>query len=200
MPRPVALEEFDKMQINVARNILSETESFHEQVRLESYEQGYQAGWDDASVAQQNDQQHITLELENALKDLSFTFYEARAHVLKGVEPLLRELVETILPAHARAGLPNMVSERLQAMFSELSECPIILSVSPRARQAVEAALPSDPGFPITLREESTLGDGQVFLNLGATEEMMDLDSAITSVQIAIDEFFHTNRRTQAHG
>lgn len=198
MARPFTLEEFELAGLPVAPHV--EPDSLSEQEKLDAFEQGYKAGWDDSSAAQRQDQSRITADLESTLKDLSFTFHEARTHVLQGVEPLVRELVEKVLPTVAQDGLPNMVADRLSTVFAELSDRPVVLSVSPTSRQAVEAALPSDPGFPITIKEEPTLGDGQVFLNLGASEELMDLDNTVRSVQIAIDDFFDINRRAQAHG
>lgn len=200
MARPITLEEFDLARPPPPTDDSPDQDALSEQEKLNAFEQGYQAGWDDSSAAQHQDQSRITADLESALKDLSFTFHEARTHVLQGVEPLVRELVATILPTYAQDGLPSMVAERLATVFSELSDRPVVLSVSTRARPAVEAALPSDPGFPITIREEPTLADGQVFLNLGATEEMIDLDNAIRSVQAAIDDFFDINQRMQANG
>lgn len=198
MARPLSLEEFELESTPVA--IDKESDSLTEQDKLEAFEQGYKAGWDDSTSAQQQDQSRITADLESTLKDLSFTFHEARTHVLQGVEPLVYELVEKVLPAFAKEGLPKIVSDRLSSAFAELSDRPVILSVSPQTRPAVEVALPKDPGFPITIKEEPTLGDGQVFLNLGASEELLDLDESIRCVKKSIEEFFEINSRKQVNG
>lgn len=198
MARPYFLEEFDLDHTSV--KVVDDPAPMSEQQKLESFEQGYKAGWDDATAAQFQDQSRITAGLENTLKDLSFTFHEARAHVLQGVEPLVRELVEKILPSFAQDGLPDLVAERINVALGDMTDRPVVLSVSPNSRAAVEAALPVDPGFPITIKEEATLGDGQVFLNLGATEEVLDLDDAIRTVKSAIGDFFEINQRMHANG
>ena len=86
-----------------------------EEQRLAAFEDGYQAGWDDAARALSESHQKLSADLAQNLGDLAFTFHEARAHVLKGVEPLLRQMVSRILPDVARHALPGLVVEMLQA-------------------------------------------------------------------------------------
>lgn len=196
--KPFMLEEFGLATRSAPKAEQEEVSS--EKTRLEAFEQGYQAGWDDANAAQNQDQSRITAELEASFKDLSFSFHEARNHILQGIEPLIREVVDKILPTFSKQGLPDLVAERLNAALGEATDRPVVLSVSPASRAAVEAALPSSPGFPITIKEESTLSDGQVFLNFGASEESLDLDETLSSLQIAVREFFEINKKAQNHG
>lgn len=198
MARPYSFEEFDLLR--EVRKTELEKDSSSEREKLDSFERGYKAGWDDATTAQHQDQSRISSDLESSLNDLAFTFHEARSHVLNGVEPLLRELVKKIFPRFAQDRLPVLIKEHIATALAEVTERPIILCVSPKSRAAVESALPLDPGFPITVKEEPTLSDGQVFLNLGATEEVLDLDEVLSSVNAAISDFFEINQRMQVNG
>lgn len=54
-----------------------------EEARLASYDSGYAAGWEDATAAQSGDQSRIRAELARNLQALSFTYQEARSHVLR---------------------------------------------------------------------------------------------------------------------
>ena len=84
-----------------------------EEAKLAAYEQGYKAGWDDAAAAQSEDQTRIRADLARNLQQLSFTYQEARAHILKAVEPLLEEMVNRRLPDTARETLAPLVLERM---------------------------------------------------------------------------------------
>mgnify|MGYP003515970463 CR=1 FL=1 len=57
--------------------------SADQESRLEAYEQGYRAGWEDAAAAHAEDQRRIRVDLARSLQALGFTYQEARAHVLK---------------------------------------------------------------------------------------------------------------------
>ncbi|MCA8878633.1 MAG: flagellar biosynthesis protein [Rhodobacteraceae bacterium] len=172
-----------------------------EEQRLAAFEDGYQAGWDDAARALSESHQKLSADLAQNLGDLAFTFHEARAHVLKGVEPLLRQMVSRILPDVARHALPGLVVEMLDDMVKTSASAPVILKVSPESRAEIEAVLPTKPGFPLEVREEPTLAEGQVFIRTGEVEQAVDLTAALTEIEAAVDDFFNLNdERLQAHG
>ncbi len=83
-----------------------------EESKLASYEQGYKAGWDDAAAALAEDQTRIRADLARNLQQLSFTYQEARSHILKAVEPLLEEMVGRLLPDMARETLAPLCWNR----------------------------------------------------------------------------------------
>ena len=67
-----------------------------EEAKVASFEQGYSAGWDDAVAAQQGDQGRIRADLARNLQSLSFTFQDARSHVLQSIKPLILEMVNRL--------------------------------------------------------------------------------------------------------
>jgi flagellar assembly protein FliH len=163
---------------------------FSEAQRLDAYEQGYSAGWEDAVKAAADDTGHIAAGLATSLQDLSFTYQEAHTHVLSSVKPILMQVLSKVLPAAAHAALPDLVGERLAALQSRAASTPMLLQVSAADEARVAAALPKDPGFPLELRVESTLAEGQVFLSAGTLEEEIDTKEAIEEIVTAISDFF----------
>jgi flagellar biosynthesis/type III secretory pathway protein FliH len=161
-----------------------------EEAKLASYETGYSAGWEDASLAQQSDTARVSADLARNLQSLSFTYHEARAHVLKAIEPLLMEVVGRLLPELARQALAPVVWETLRPLADGLVDAPISLVLNPVARPAFEALLAQATGLPLTLVEEPTLGEGQVYLRLGDVEREVNLDLAITEISAAVRGFF----------
>lgn len=199
MGRPLVLEEFGASAVARAARVAPEHVS--EEQRLAAFEEGYRAGWDDAARALGEAHQKLSADLAQNLSDLAFTFHEARAHVLKGIEPLIRQFVARVLPEVARHALPGLVAERVGGVLQTAASAPLVLQVSPQSRAEVEAVLPAAPGFPLEIREEPTLAEGQVFIRAGEIEHAVDLTEALAGIEAAVDDFFNLNdERLQAHG
>ena len=161
-----------------------------EEAKLAAFDTGYRAGWDDAAAAQTGDQTRISVDLGRNLQSLGFTYQEARAHVLKAVEPLMLEIDGKLLPELARSTLAPMLLETLMPLAEGLADAPITLVLNGAARPAVEALLQQATGLPLTIVEEPTLGEGQAYLRLGSVETNVDLDSATEKIAAAVRSFF----------
>lgn len=171
-----------------------------EEAKLAAYEQGYRAGWDDAAAAQAEDQNRIRADLARNLQQLSFTWQEARAHMLKAVEPLLEEMVGRVLPETAREMLAPMVLEQVMPLAGEMTDQPVALVLNPAVRVAVETLIEQATGLPMVIQEEPTLPDGQVYIRLGATEAQVDLTRVTADIAAALRGFFSLSRENGTDG
>lgn len=171
-----------------------------EEAKLAAYEQGYRAGWDDAAAAQAEDQNRIRADLARNLQQLSFTWQEARAHMLKAVEPLLEEMVGRVLPETAREMLAPMVLEQVMPLAGEMTDQPVALVLNPAVRVAVETLIEQATGLPMVIQEEPTLPDGQVYIRLGATEAQVDLSRVTADIAAALRGFFSLSRENGTDG
>lgn len=161
-----------------------------EEARLTAYEQGYAAGWEDAAAAQAQEQTQLRADIARNIQALGFTFQEARAHVLRALAPLLQEVVGHLLPELARESLGPTVLECLMPLAEDMADTPVRLVLNPTARPAIEALLEQATGLPVTIAEEPTLGEGQVYLRLGDNETHIDLDRATAQITAAVRGFF----------
>ncbi|HRK41828.1 MAG TPA: flagellar biosynthesis protein [Gemmobacter sp.] len=158
--------------------------------RLEAYEQGYRAGWEDAAAAHAEDQRRIRVDLARSLQALGFTYQEARAHVLKSLAPLMQDMVGKLLPEMAREALAPTVLETLMPLAEQLADEPVTLVVNTNDRKAIEELLEQATGLPVTIVEEATLSEGQAFLRLGLQEVHIDLARATAEIAAAVRGFF----------
>lgn len=170
-----------------------------EEMRLAAFEKGYTAGWDDAVAAQDAEQARLRADLARNLEDLSFTYAEARAHVLQAMEPLLRDMVAKVLPALARDSLAPVVLETLLPLAEEMAGAAITVVVNPANRPAVEALLTARKTLPLTFVEEPSLGEGQVYLRMGDAESRIDLDGVIAAIGRAVAGFFAMQNEVKDH-
>lgn len=171
-----------------------------EDEKLAAYETGYKAGWDDASAAMSGDQTRIRDDLARNLQALSFTYHEARSHLLKALEPLLLQIVGQLLPEIARETLAPFVLDTLMPLAESLGDAPVTLVLNPAARPAVEALLDQATGLPLTIEEEPTLGEGQVYIRLGTVETQVDLDKATADISAAVRGFFDLPGKDRPNG
>ena len=163
------------------------------EAKVASFEQGYSAGWDDAAAAQQSDQSRIRADLARNLQSLSFTFQDARSHVLQAIRPLILEMVNRLLPEVARETLAPTVLEAVMPLADKLADAPLTLVLNPSVRGQIEELVAQATGLPLVIDEEPTMPDGQVYIRFGTTETKVDLAQATTDIAIAVRAFFTLN-------
>jgi len=99
-------------------------------------------------------------------------------------------MVGRLLPELARETLAPIVLDVLMPMAERMADAPVTLVLNPVARPAVEALLEQATGMPMTIVEEPSLGEGQVYLRIGATETRIDLNRATAEITAAVRGFF----------
>ena len=200
MPLP-KLEVFDTDPApRPASTMIMTQASALDEAKLAGYEQGYKAGWDDAVAAQSEDQTRIRADLARNLQQLSFTYQEARSHILKAVQPLLEEMVNRLLPETARETLAPLVLEQVMPMAEDLTDQPVTLVLNPSVRAAVETLIEQATGLPMLIEEEPTLPEGQVYIRLGGSEAQVDLTRVTADIAAAVRGFFSLTEESGTHG
>jgi flagellar assembly protein FliH len=170
-----------------------------EDERLAAYEKGYAAGWEDAIAAQEGDALRLREDLSHNLRDLAFTFQEARAHVLRSLEPLLRAMVDRVLPEAARAGFGAAVVAEAAAAAGAAATTPVEILVAPENVAAVEAALGEDPALPVRLVADPLLAAGQARFRMGAEEGAFDQDALVAAIRGHVADFLNQSPERHAH-
>jgi len=175
---------------------LSMTDVKLEEQKLESFETGYTAGWEDAAKAQADDATRISADFARNLQELSFTYQEAHAQVLDALTPLLEGMVETVLPDLARRTLAPRLVDMVQEKARTLAgSTRFEIVVAPACRAALEPLLEGVVSPPVTLREEPSLGDGQAYIAAGDTETEIDLDEVLAGIGEAVAGFLEDQKR-----
>ena len=198
MPGPLTLENFGGPSRQQSRQAQEQAATSEEQL-LQAFDKGYRAGWDDAVKAKIQEQAHISDELANTLGDLSFTFNEARTHILAQLEPILRQMAARMLPEIAEKTLGPIVAETVLSLSKTAIDTPAEVVVHPENRVAIEAALPKLDDFPMRVREEPALSAGQALIKFGTLEKAVDLQSAVVEIEQAVEAFFYPQEEERQH-
>ena len=191
----VRLEVFESEESRPGAETVVLDTGMLEEARLASYDAGYAAGWEDAAAAQAGEATRIHAELARNLQALSFTYQEARSHILRALEPLLDQMVGGLLPSLAREAVGGLVLDALMPMAEGLADAPVKIVLNPTIRPAVEPLIADATGLPLEIEEEPLLGEGQVYLRFGASETLVDLDRTTTEIAAAVRGFFDLNRK-----
>jgi flagellar biosynthesis/type III secretory pathway protein FliH len=191
MMRALRLEVFDTSQADDGTPLPLVEATAAEEAKVAAFEQGYSAGWDDAAAAQQGDQSRISADLARNLQSLSFTFQDARSHVLQAIRPLMLEMINRLLPEVAHEALAPTVLEALTPIADEMSDAPMTLVLNPAVRSQVEDLVSQATGLPMVIEEEPSLSEGQVYIRFGTAEAKVDLDRVTTDIAAAVRAFFN---------
>lgn len=165
-----------------------------------SYDIGYRAGWEQASVTAAALDARAKTDLAQHLQQLSFTYHEAQAHVLAALNPLFVHLVGQIMPQIARASLASIVVETLMPLADRLGHAAVTLRVNPASAQAVQSLIDTSTSLPLTIQQDAALGEGQAHLHLGAVEAEVDLDQASADIAAALHGFLDLFGKDHLHG
>lgn len=192
------LEEFSTRIVSDDPTLASNTSL--EEHRLEAFEQGYKAGWDDATAAQSDDQARVAADFARNLQELSFTYHQARGQILGSLEPLLKEMVTKVLPKLAYENLPQTIIDEILLVAQKQTEAGIQIVISPANRPALEQLLETQDSFDITLIEEPSMANGLAYLRFADTEKQIDLDSILTSFSQSVEGYFEQQEKVAVNG
>ena len=161
-----------------------------EDAKLQAFEDGYQAGWEDAVKAHANASDQFAADFTQNLQDMSFTFHEAFSKLATAMEPLLTQIVSKTLPEMTDKILTARIVAQMTELMVEQSEKAIEIAVSPKNVDMLTEMLSAKTNIPFEIRGETALGDGQVYLRANSQEREINLDAVTKGISEALNAFF----------
>jgi len=192
------LEEFSTHIVSNDPKLATNTSL--EEHRLEAFEQGYKAGWDDAAAAQSEEQSRVAADFARNLQELSFTYHQARGQILGSLEPLLKEMVTKVLPKLASDNLSQTIVDEVLAVSQTQTEAGIQIVISPSNRPALERLLETQDNLDVTIIDEPSMAEGLAYLRFAQTENQIDLQSVLSGFSQSIDGFFEQQQKVAING
>tara|TARA_R110002126_G_scaffold108621_5_gene245263 strand:- start:2146 stop:2751 length:606 start_codon:yes stop_codon:yes gene_type:complete len=160
-----------------------------EDIKLESFERGYSAGWEDALKAQSGSRTEAANAFIASLQDISFGYHEARAGLVKAMQPVLTDIMAKLLPEVAHATLGAQVVEQLIGMLRKAADQPIRIEATQDNLDMLEQLLDAPVSPPFVCAPNSDLGPSQVLLQVGSEESEIDFDQVISGIAAAMTGF-----------
>lgn len=160
------------------------------------FDEGYNAGWDDAMAQAEADGTRVSEALGIRLGALQHEQRAATATVLRTLEPALRDIFDRLLPRTAgRAFLPVLMEELGDVLDSGVRG--VSLAVSPEDAPALtrlleRADIASDHA---TVRAEPSLSLSQAVIGWEGQERRVDLEGTLAALDDALETFLATMDR-----
>jgi flagellar assembly protein FliH len=189
------LEDFSK---DVGAHSISLSDVSLEEQKIKAFEDGYKAGWQDAVKAANDDMDRISTDFAGNIQDISFTLAEAQRDLLEALRPLLTGMVDSILPHLARKTLGERVIETLDSMIRGATSGQIELITAPSNANCLRTLLDDHDFDDAIVTAEASLGDGQVHVRAGGTEQEIDVDAVLKQIDLAVTGFFEENLKDTA--
>lgn len=199
MPISHHLEDFSAEDSPTPSARLMSAEALEDH-RLEAFEQGYSAGWEDAMSAHAENRTRISAALGRSLEDMSFTYHEVRTQVLASIEPLFESLVSAVLPATMMRVFGYRIVEQLYALTTEQIEQPVVIVVSPGESAGLKEIVAQDFALPVEVHEDHDLDPGMAIIRMGSREYELDSSELMASINQSVTSFFHQISKDSANG
>ena len=169
--------------------------------RLESFDKGYRAGWDDAIKAKSDEGAQFADGVAQSLQGLSFTYHEVHAQILSNLGPLFEEILQKMLPLLARETLGAHVADQLASMARDMGTVQIEIAVAPgTAEQVSQLVNGAGARLPIAVVEDADVPEGRADMRLGAKEVSIDLSDVIVQISEAVRAALQGQTEMRAHG
>ena len=153
-----------------------------EQVRLAAYEDGYRSGWDDATAAATETRTLIETDVAQNLRDLGFTFLEAREQMLAAVARHLTDLFETFFPASLARATAEAAEDAIRREAERATAASVEIRACPDDADLIAELLPDDLPVRPVVRPEPSLARGQAHVRIDAVETRIDLAAALAAL------------------
>ena len=154
--------------------------------RLAVYEEGYRSGWDDAVRAAEGEERAIGAELARNLKDLSFTYFEARDEVLASVRSFLAELLDRMFPALLPEAVAANVAQEMAGIVEDLCDGRFTIVIAPDDAATVKRLLSSDDHRTVTVVSEPAMATGQARIRSAKGEASIDAGRLVATLKAAV--------------
>lgn len=176
------------------RKGISRFESF-ESLREQAFNDGIKSGADAASRAFEAEKIRTLTPILEALNDMAFAQIEARQMVLGSLQPMIDEMVNSILPQCAAEGLGAEISAVVSRAFEKSPQCQIVIAVAPESVSSIQQLLASAKA-DYSVVPDATLDELGAKISWQGGHDEINLNAAIADIRTAISNFFTTTEKT----
>ncbi len=166
------------------------TEESGDDAKLQFFEEGYQAGWEDAVRAHETARDRVATDFAQNLQDMSFTYHEAYSKLSSSMQPLLSQIVTKLLPDLRTKIIGAHILTQMSDLMRGQADNAIEIAVAPANLDALNEILHDSTNVPFMVTAEPALGDGQVYLRVNQQEREINLDAVTSGISDALDAFF----------
>lgn len=167
---------------------------------LALFESAYKAGWDDCHKAAQSSGTALSEDFSQNLRELSFTYQEAHTALIRSIEPLVVQLVTSVLPDLADANLPQSISAEVGKIAKSHAGSELVITCHPSKQSMLRNAMPGDLGLKLSLAVDGGLPESQITLRFSGNEREIDTRSFAEHARALIHSYFDDLKKEPKNG
>lgn len=147
------------------------------------FEAGVEAGLQQAAAQQDA----LRADVVQSISDMAFGYNEARAHLLKHINPLILITINRLLPATLQSSLGVNLHQMIAEALEIDAAAPAILSVAPDQVAAITLALADMTHPHLTIQSDARLTSHAAIVTACTGETALDLDAALAQISDIYD-------------
>lgn len=159
-----------------------------EAARLAGYEDGYKSGWADAVKSTEDSGETLGTELARNLKDMNFTYFDARDELLAQIEPFLRDLLDALFPKLLGHSAASAIASEISDTIGASLDGRILLKVSREDLETVRDLLSDIDALQAEIVESPELAGGQARISAGGGEIAVDAERLVERLRSALSD------------
>lgn len=160
-----------------------------------TYEEGYEAGVQDALASQQAQINERIAKLVEGLDDLAFTYAEASTHILSALQNVVLDALQTILPTAANICLTDHIKKVVDQMLSVDPQAAIQILASSEDLNDLQALVAPSLKFPLNVVEVPNQPQGHIVVTNGEIIQSIAIQEHCDAILEAIAGFFAENQK-----
>jgi len=176
------------------------SEADREEDRLHAFEQGYSAGWEDATRALQDSSAQGASQLAASISDASFTFQEAYSGVLRDIEPAISRMIALMLPDIARETLGQHLVGEIRKTFRDIPASALTISANEAQIETLKETLAANGLGAISVKSDPGLGALQAIVGTEKSEREIDFGRLIEDFQQSLASLAANAGKELKHG
>lgn len=200
MVQPLTFESFSATENSEAAVVLT-TAGQMARAKSVAHAAGHKAGLAEARAETAAMQARAASVLADKLQEIGFSHYEARRAILSSLEPLIRQVVDIVLPGLAQAALADVAAAQVTAVAELLTDGPVRLSCAPPMAESLRASLQSLADLPVaaTVTPDPALSALEVRINAPGGERHIEIDRAIAGIRDGVLAFYDLASEERKH-
>ncbi len=200
MIRPLALERLSSSEPSNAAVFVSVAHL--KMLQKKAYAQGFSKGCAQARKELEGHERALVLQMSEKVQDIAFTYAEAQKSALKSLSPLLRGMIELVLPEISGPGLRAAVVGKLIELAKQDPGTPICVSCAPEMLDPLRDYLERHPelsALPV-LYADPALAPLDVSITAKSTELSISFSEVLTLIEQETTTFLSQLNEEHEHG
>lgn len=166
-----------------------------------SYEIGFQAGWDECLSATKKNETSISEAFGLRLQSINMDHETITKNVIDRINSILAEIFEKVIPSLVTKSFAPTLVDEIKRIIADGASQELVVEVCQEEYQIatkVKELIHND--VDVSIRVNDTLGLSQAFIEFDSERIYIDMSSILNLIENAFDEMMSENEKVKEVG